>query len=102
MNTAPHRAKSWSLRLTWKMEITINRLKATGGAEVTADDFKGQDTCKPACLIAGVQVHELPTLGFHGELMLNLKSWDTVIWALALKKLKDKVPESFTHFSFYL
>ena len=38
----------------------------------------------------GVQVHELPTLGFHGELMLNSKGWDIVGWALALRKLKDK------------
>ena len=90
------------VKVNRKMEMLVSRRECHTWGEVTARDFKGQDTSRPACLIAGVQVHELPTLRFHGELMLNLKGRDIVGWALALRKLKDKVLESFTHLSFYL
>lgn len=55
------------------------------GEEVTVDDSKGLDICKLEYLMKGVQVHELSTLRFHGELMLNLEIWDVVIWTLALE-----------------
>ena len=56
MYALPHRAKSCLLRLTWKMEMTVSRLECHIWGEVTAHDFKGQDTRKAACLIAGVQI----------------------------------------------
>lgn len=45
------------------------------GEELTVDDVKGLDICKFEYLMKGVQVHELTTLRFCGELMLNLKIW---------------------------
>ena len=73
------------LRLTWKLKIMTSRLESCmwGGSEVNG--FMGLDTCKLECLMNGVQVHELPTLRFRGELTLNLKIWDVVIWTLVLK-----------------
>lgn len=38
------------------MEMTVSRLECHMWGEVTAHDFKQQDTSKAACLIAGVQV----------------------------------------------